>query len=81
MNKKPNDKFLLNLPVKAEIGDVVIYIGFVNGEEAQIEDTIIGKTKFDYITHVNQYGIKIGFHKSRLIKVLKSKSGQTQLFN
>ena len=81
MKKNQKDKFLLNLPVKAEIGDIVLYRGFVEGEEVEIEAEIIDETAFDYITHLNKYGIKTGFHKSRLIKILKSKSGQTQLFN
>jgi hypothetical protein len=82
MKNPITDQYLFNLPIKAEIGDVVIYNSYdENGEVALQESEIIDENEFMYFTGVNRYGIKIGFHKSRLVKIMKSKSGQCQLFN
>ena len=76
------DKYLFNLPIKAEVGDVVLYNSYNDhGDEVQKKAEIIEINDFQYITSVNKHGIKIGFHKSRLVKIIKSKSGQCQIFN
>lgn len=82
------DKYLLNLTVTANPGDVILYnsptaseYSFENGWDEPKEATIIEVNDFIYVTHINKHGIKCGFHKSRLIKVLKPANGQTQLFS
>lgn len=76
------DKYLLNLPIKAKIGDVVIYNSYSEGgKEMQRKVEIIDETDYMYIYSINKHKIPIGFHKSRLIKIIKSKSGQYQIFN
>jgi hypothetical protein len=76
------DIYLFNLPIKAEVGDVVLYNSYNDhGDEVQKEVQIIGQDDFQYFYEVNKHGIKIGFHKSRLVKIVKSKSGQCQIFN
>ena len=82
--KKPiiTDKYLLNLPVKAEIGDIVLYNSYNDkGESIESEVKIIDETDYMYIYSINKHKIPIGFHISRLIKIVKSNSGQTQIFN
>jgi hypothetical protein len=77
----PNDKYLLNLPIKANIGDLVLYSSYNDkGDSVQKEAKIINETDFMYITSINIHKIPIGFHKSRLIKILESQS-QLQIFN
>lgn len=76
------DKYLFNLPIKAEVGDVVLYNSYNDhGDEVQKEVEIIAENDFMYIYEVNKHGIKIGFHKSRLVKIVKYKNGQCQIFN
>lgn len=76
------DKYLFNLPIKAEVGDVVIYNSYSEGgRETQKKVQIIDETDYMYITSINKHKIPIGFHKSRLVKIVKSKSGQCQIFN
>lgn len=78
----PKDKYLFNLPVKAEIGDVVLYHSYNDkGECIESEVKIIDETDYMYIHSINKHKIPIGFHKSRLIKIIKSNSGQLQIFN
>lgn len=82
--KKPiiTDKYLFNLPIKAEIGDVVLYHSYNDkGENIESEVEIIDETDYMYIHSINKHKIPIGFHKSRLIKIVKSKKGQLQIFN
>lgn len=85
---KTKDKYLMNLLVTGNPGDFVLYnsptaseYSFENGCNEQKEAKIIEVTDFIYVTHINEHGIKCGFHKSRLIKVLKPANGQTQLFS
>lgn len=82
--KKPiiTDKYLLNLPVKAEIGDVVLYHSYNDkGDSVEKKVKIIDENNYMYIYSINKHNIPIGFHKSRLIKIIESKSGQLQVFN
>lgn len=80
--KEITDKYLLNIPIKAKVGDVVIYNSHCEGgRETQKKVQIIDEDDYQYITSINKHGIKIGFHKSRLVKIVKSKSGQCQIFN
>ena len=75
-------KYLLNLLITAQIGDTVEYESY--NEESKImlkQATIIKITTYEYIYKINQHGIEIGFHKSRLKKIIRSRTGQTQLFN
>jgi len=78
----PKDKYLLNLPIKEKVGDVVIYNSYSEGgKEMQRKVEIIDETDYMYIYSINKHKIPIGFHKSRLVKIVKSKSGQCQIFN
>lgn len=85
---KPKDKYLLNLLVTAQPGDVVLYLSstaekytFENGCNETKKVKIIKVTDCYYITKINKHGIEIGFHKSRLLKVIQPANGQTQIFN
>jgi hypothetical protein len=76
------DKYLFNLLLKAEVGDVVIYNSYNDrGDEVHKKVEIIGEDDYQYFYEINKHGIKIGFHKSRLVKIVKSKKGQCQIFN
>lgn len=80
--KNRSCKYLLNLPITAQIGDTVQFNSYnENGEDTIDEVQIIGISHTEYIYKINEHKIKIGFHKSRLVKIVKSKTGQTQLFN
>lgn len=85
---KTVDKYLMNLLVTAQPGDVVLYASptakkytFENGWNVPKEIKVIKVTEHSYITEINKHGIEIGFHKSRLIKVIHPANGQTQLFS
>lgn len=82
VKKEITDKYLLNLPIKAKVGDIVIYNSYSEGgKEMQRKVEIIDETDYMYIYSINKHKIPIGFHKSRLVKIVKSKSGQCQIFN
>lgn len=82
MKHQINDPYLLNIKIKAEVGDLVVFTGY-NDKSEEVEKTveIIEENEYMYIYEINKKGIKIGFHKSRLKKILKSKKGQLQIFN
>lgn len=85
---KPKDKYLLNLLVTAAPGDLVLYLSptaekytFENGWNETKQVKVLKVTDCYYITEINKHGIEIGFHKSRLLKVIHPANGQTQIFN